>query len=126
MRRIQRAILCPFTITGWGVMSFTFIFLSLGVLKIFEASKLVLTGNFTCNIFVIRLIVDTLMERHILVDYKKVKTEVKVAVRYIVETRKKSPENVTGMKRNANEDQKTLEKFYDNQTLSKEKKIKLK
>ena len=47
MRRIQRAILCPFTITGWGVMSFTFIFLSLGVSKIFEASKLVLTGNFT-------------------------------------------------------------------------------
>src|SRR5436190_1512779 len=47
MRRIQQAILCPFMITGWGVMSFTFIFLSLGVSKIFEASKLVLTGNFS-------------------------------------------------------------------------------
>src|SRR5438045_8189843 len=49
MRRIQRAILFPFTITGLGVMSFTFIFLSLGVSKIFEASKLVLTGNFTTS-----------------------------------------------------------------------------
>ena len=46
MKRIQRATFCPFTITGWEVMSFTF-FLSLGVLKIFEASKLVLAGNFS-------------------------------------------------------------------------------
>src|SRR6266480_1031472 len=47
MRRIQRAILRPFTITGWGVMSFAIFFLSLGVSKIFEGLKLVLTGKFT-------------------------------------------------------------------------------
>ena len=47
MRRIQRAIFRPFTITGRRAMSFTLFFLSFGVSKIFEPSKLVLTGSFT-------------------------------------------------------------------------------
>src|SRR3954451_55792 len=65
------------------------------------------------------------MERHILVDCKKVKTEVRAVVRYIVKAHEKSPENVTEKEQNANEDQKTLEEFYDDQTLFKEKKDKI-
>ncbi len=47
--------------------------------------------------------------------------EIKEAVRYIVEAREKSPENVTGKKRNSNE-QKNLEDFFETQSLSQEKK----
>ena len=61
MRRIQRAILRPFTITGWGVMSFAIFFLSLGVSKIFEASKLVLTGKFRYYI-IVNIIVNMLQQ----------------------------------------------------------------
>ncbi len=61
------------------------------------------------------------LERHILIDCNKVNPEIKEAVRYIVEAREKSPENVTGKKRNSNE-QKNLEDFFETQSLSQEKK----
>jgi len=53
------------------------------------------------------------MKRHILVDCKKVDSEIKEAVYYIIETREKSPENTTGKKRAVNEDQKNLEEFFE-------------
>jgi hypothetical protein len=61
------------------------------------------------------------MECHILLDCSKINPEIKEAVRYIVEAREKSPENVSGKKRNANE-QKSLEDFFETQNLSQEKK----
>src|SRR5438045_1005215 len=57
------------------------------------------------------------MERHILVDCKKVNTEIKEAVRHIVEFRDKS----AGVKRNTDDDQKTLEEYFDTLVLSQEK-----
>ena len=45
------------------------------------------------------------LERHV-VDCKKINPEVKEAVRYIVEARKKSPENVSGTKRSTNNQKK--------------------
>lgn len=62
------------------------------------------------------------MERHILVDCKKVDSEIKEAVRYIIEAREKSPENTTGKKRAVNEDQKSLEEFFETRVLSQERK----
>lgn len=64
------------------------------------------------------------LERHILVDCKKISSEIKDAVRYIVEARAKSPENVTGKKRNANtnDDQKNLENYFETQSLPQGKK----
>ncbi len=60
----------------------------------------------------------SIMKRHILVDCKKVDSEIKEAVYYIIETREKSPENTTGKKRAVNEDQKSLEEFFETQVLS--------
>jgi hypothetical protein len=68
----------------------------------------------------------SVMERHILMECKKVKPEIKEAVRYIVVAREKSPENSAGVKRIADEDQKTLDEFYDTLNLSQEKKAKIK
>ncbi len=65
------------------------------------------------------------MERHILVDCKKVNPEIKEAVRYIIEAREKPPENTTGKKRTVDEDQKTLEEFFETRVLSQEKKAKI-
>ena len=65
------------------------------------------------------------MERHILVDCEKVSSEVKAAVRYIIEAREKSPENTTGKKRAVSEDQRSLEEFFDTRILSQEKKDKI-
>lgn len=65
------------------------------------------------------------LERHILVDCKKINSEIKEAVRYIVEAREKSPENVTGKKRTTNDDQKNLEDYFESQSLSQEKKAKI-
>ena len=56
MRRIQRAIFRPFTITGRRAMSFTLFFLSFGVSKIFEPSKLVLTGSFIQDQYLVELL----------------------------------------------------------------------
>ena len=53
------------------------------------------------------------MECHILIDCQKVKTKVKEAVRYIIESREKS-----GIKQNIHDDQKSLEEFFDTQILS--------
>ena len=61
------------------------------------------------------------LERHILIDCNKVNPEIKEAVRYIVEAREKSPENVTEKKQNSN-GQKNLEDFFETQSLSQEKK----
>lgn len=60
------------------------------------------------------------MERHILVDCKKVTSEVKEAVRYMIESREK-----IGLNRNADDDKKTLEEFFDSQILSDEKKARI-
>ncbi|PKK59198.1 hypothetical protein RhiirC2_857463 [Rhizophagus irregularis] len=60
------------------------------------------------------------MERHILLDCKKVKTEVREAIRCIIESRNKSQ-----MSRNTDDDQKTLEEYYDALPLSEEKRIKI-
>src|SRR3954453_21529895 len=60
------------------------------------------------------------MERHILVDCKKVKTDVKEAIRFIIESREKS-----GVKRNTDDDRKTLEEYFDTLTLTQEKKDKI-
>ena len=67
------------------------------------------------------------LERHILVDCKKIDLEVKEAVRYIVEAREKPPGNVTGKKRNinTNDDQKNLEDYFETRILSQEKKDKI-
>ena len=65
------------------------------------------------------------MECHILVDCKKVNPEIKEAVRYIIEVREKPPENTTGKKRTVDEDQKTLEEFFETRVLSQEKKAKI-
>src|ERR1043166_8930306 len=65
------------------------------------------------------------MERHILVDCKKVNSEIKEAVRYIIEARETSPENTTGKKRAADKDQKSLEEFFETQVLSQERKAKI-
>ena len=64
------------------------------------------------------------LERHILVDCKKIDSETKEAVRYIVEAREKPPGNVTGKKRNTN-DQKSLEDYFETRSLSQEKKDKI-
>ncbi len=58
------------------------------------------------------------MEHYILVDCKKVDSEIKEAVCYIIKAREKSPENTTGKKRAVNEDQKSLEEFFETQVLS--------
>ena len=55
----------------------------------------------TCSAIWQREKVSTL-ERHILIDCKKIDSEVKEAVRYIVEAREKPPGNVTGKKQNIN------------------------
>src|SRR3954452_2447064 len=65
------------------------------------------------------------LERHILVDCKKINSEIKEAVRYIVEAREKSPENVTEKKRTTNDNQKNLEDYFESQSLSQEKKAKI-
>ena len=67
------------------------------------------------------------LERHILVDCKKIDSEVKEAVRYIVKAREKPPGNVTGKKRNinTNDDQKNLEDYFKTRILSQEKKDKI-
>ncbi|CAB4412474.1 unnamed protein product [Rhizophagus irregularis] len=54
------------------------------------------------------------MERHILLDCKKVKTEVREAIRCIIESCNKSQ-----MSRNTDDDQKTLEEYYDALPLKK-------
>ena len=53
------------------------------------------------------------MKHHILIDCKKIESDIKEAVWYIVEARIKFPKNVIGIKQNANEDQKTLDEFFD-------------
>ena len=60
------------------------------------------------------------MERHILVDCKKVKMDVKEAIRFIIESCEKS-----GVKRNTDDDRKTLEEYFDTLTLTQEKKDKI-
>ena len=62
------------------------------------------------------------MERHILVDCKKVDSEIKEAVRYIIEACEKSSENTTGKKRAVNKDQKSLEEFFETRVLFQERK----
>lgn len=62
----------------------------------------------------------SVMERHILVDCKKVTPEVKEAIRYMVESREKF-----GINQNPGDDQKTLEEFFDTLILSQEKKAKI-
>ena len=64
------------------------------------------------------------LEHHILVECKKINSEIKEAVRYIVEAREKPPGNVTGKKRNTN-DQKSLEDYFETRSLSQEKKDKI-
>lgn len=63
-----------------------------------------------------------IMEKHIINSCSKVDNSVREAVMYMVETRQVSFSNPTGTKRQVENDQTTLDDFYENSDLIKERK----